>query len=153
MHKFCLTEPECERIQGAQKIIETLGYFPSMENTILEEVNIKNTHRLAERYEVCLVFFFFFCGKHTVPGGKPKLQLTFYGVREVYMNTDGLDWRFSPEIKFTNSIDRTKVYRDDLPSTTPIIPRPFTGFAIGRGQDFFLEFFDEEITVDAFLID
>ena len=41
MHKFCLTEPECDRIQGAQKIIETLGYFPSMENTIIEEIYIK----------------------------------------------------------------------------------------------------------------
>ena len=153
MHKFCLTEPECDRIQGAQKIIETFGYFPAMEGAILEEVNIINTNRLAKRYEVCLVFDLSCEGKHTVPGGKPRIQLTFYGVREVYMNTCGLDWRFSPEIKFTNSIERAKVHQDDHPSTTPVIPRPFRGFAIGRGQDFFLEFFDEEITVDAFLID
>ena len=52
-----------------------------------------------------------------------------------------------------NTQDRTQVCRDDLPSTTPIVPRPFRGFAIGTGRDFFLEFFDEEVTVDAFLID
>ena len=66
MHKFCLTEPECDRIQGAQKIIETFGYFPAMEGAILEEVNIKNTNRLAKRYEVCLVFDLSCEGKHTV---------------------------------------------------------------------------------------
>ena len=153
MHKYCLTEPECERIQGSQKIIETLGYFPSMERSILEEINIKNTQRPGIRYEVGLIFDLSRGGQETVPGGKPRIQITFYGVRDIYMDTTTVDWRYCPETKFTNTFDRDKVFQDDNPSTTPIIPRPFRGFAIGRGHHFFLEFFDEEITVDAFLIE
>ena len=154
MHKYSLTEPECDRIQGSQQIIETLGHFPSMENTILEEIKIKSTHHPGIRYEVSLVFDLSCGGKHRIPGGKPRIQMTFYGVRDVYLNTYPCFWWEScPEIKFTNIQDRTQVQQDDLPSTTPIIPRPFRGFAIGTGRDFFLEFNDEEITVDAFLID
>lgn len=153
MHKFCLTEPECERIQGAQKIIETLGYFPSMENTILEEINIRNTHHPGTSYEVSLLFDLSCGGVKTVPGGKPKIRITFYGVRDVFMNADSLHWENCPEIKFVNTFDRFSVSQDDCPSTTPIISRPFRGFAIGCGRIFFLEFFDEEITVDAFFVD
>ena len=153
MHKFQLTESECERIQGAQKIIETLGYFPAMEGTILEEINITNTHHLGTRYEVSLLFDLSCGGNRIVPGGKPRIRITFYGVRDVYMSTDHLYWQHCPEIKFVNTVDRFSVGRDDIPSTTPIISRPFRGFAIGLGRDFFLEFFDEEITVDAFFVD
>lgn len=153
MHKFCLTEPECDRIQGAQKIIETLVFFPSMENTIIEEIYIKNTYRLGLRYEVSLLFDLSCGGKREVKGGKSKIRMTFYGIRDVHIDTDAFIWPYCSGIKFSNRFDLENVQQDNVPSTTPIIPPPFTGFIIGRGKDFYLEFYDEEYTVDAFFED
>jgi len=150
MRKLCLTKTECERIQGWEMIVDTIGYFPAMENTVLEDVEIKNTHRLGQRYQVSLLFDLSCGGKRSVKGGKNKIRMTFYGVREVHMHSYLMDWRFCKEIKFVNTTDIINVKRDDLPSTTPVLSRPFRGFVIGDGRDFYLEFDDECCTVDAY---
>ena len=154
MHKFCLTKPECDKIQGSQKVIETLGYFPSMENTILEDIDIQYTHRVHQRYQITLLFDLTCGGKKSVKGNKNKIRITFYGVREIHLHTYSMaSWDSCPEIKFTNLDNPSEVRQDHLPSDTPIIPRPFTGFVIGTGRDFYLEFDDSECTVDAYFED
>ncbi len=153
MHKLKLTETECSKIQGAQTIIETLGYFPAMENTVLEDIDITFTHHPGIRYQVSFLFDLSCCGRKSIKGGKNKIRITFYGVRDVFLNTcSSFDCSSCGELKFTNRIgeDIRKVEQDDSPSTTPIISRPFTGFVIGSGRACFLEFFDEECTVDAY---
>ena len=155
VHKFCLTEPECAKIQGSQAIIETLGYFPAMENTILEDIDIQYTHRIGQRYQVSLLFDLTQGGKYSVKGDKKRIRITFYGVRDVHMHAFSMNWDSCAEIKFVNCMweDISEVRQDHLPSDAPVIPQPFTGFVIGRGRDFYLEFDDTECTVDAYFED
>ena len=150
MHKYALTSTECEKIQGAQTIVETLGFFPAMEDAILEDVDIQFTHRLGCRYQVSMLFDLSQGGKRPVKEGKKKIRITFYGVREVFLRTDSIDFGSCCEIKFVGCRESIHdVKRDDLPGCTPVVSRPFTGFVMGTGRDFYLEFFDEECTVDA----
>jgi len=69
------------------------------------------------------------------------------------MNTFSMHWDSCAEIKFTNCEEVASVRQDHHPSDTPVIPRPFTGFVIGTGRDFYLEFDDSECTVDAYFED
>ena len=55
MHKFFLTESECEVIQGSHVVTDCIGGFPSMENGSIANIKICQKDNLA-RYIIKISF-------------------------------------------------------------------------------------------------
>lgn len=161
MHKVYLTEEECSIIQGAQDIIDVLGGFPSMEDGELVSIGITANKNNPARYDVSLLFdisgWIRVCGFNSrmenavyqypniVNPKYTRIRLSFEQAENIVIN--GINMDRCGEIKFTDTWDRRAVRQDDHPSTTPRIKRPFLGFGIRYGEDFFISFFEGEVTI------
>ena len=155
MHKIFLTEPEVSFIKGADAIVKELGGFPSMENGKLVEISVRNGLSYS-RYNVSLVFDIEEWGRASsrymnIP--KPQnmyIQMEFLNVRDVFISSPSINE--CGEFKFGNTLDREKMYQDDLPSRPIIVERPFCTFYMQAGRDFVLEFDDSDCLVLALFL-
>lgn len=153
MHKLYLTKPECEIINGAQDIIDTIGGFPSMEDGQLIEILIK---KRADFSAGDISLLFDISGwKHIAPyyqeAGNVKtleqnlIRLNFENVTSVRL----LDlFSAHGEIKFSNTADPQQMYQDDMVSNTPIFERPYCCFYISS-RNVIIEFDEENCTISA----
>lgn len=153
MHKIFLTKPECEIIQGSEKIIETIGGFPSMEDGELIDVHLQKCGEY--RSTVTLLFDVTGWKRNAKHSAKLKefseslIRLIFQNCRDVYMQSP---LGISGEIKFSNSADRSRMCQDDTPDTVLVIERPYCVFYIRDASGLIIEFFENECTISAEIV-
>ena len=155
MHKIFLTEQEVSIINGADAVVKEFGGFPSMENGRIHRLMMSGCG-----YGCCSVTIVFdvmgwadVSSRYTdIPKPAHKfLQLNFSQVRKVYMG----DLKFDNpgEIKFGNTLDRSKMHQDIHPSCPVVVERPFCTFYMRSGSDFVIEFSEEECWIEASFAD
>ena len=153
MHKIFLTKPECELINGAEKIVELFGGFPSMEDGELLDIRVQKCGE--HRSTVSLLFDITGWKNNAMYYKKLKdfsetlICFTFNNCRDVFMQSP---LGMSGEIKFSNSADRSRMYQDDTPDTVPVIERPYCAFYIRDASCLIIEFFENECTISAEIV-
>lgn len=165
MHKLFLTETECGIIEGADKIISAVGGgFPSMENGMLIQTSIEVNRDKPYLHDVFLTFdisgwkkavkYYEDSELGTVyydENGPSIISLRFTGAREVFIDYDSQgSTSEAVDIYFSNTADRTLLFRDGLPGRAREIPRPFTCFYLAARQ-LIIEFFEDECRIFASL--
>lgn len=158
MHKICLTATECGIIRGADKIIDTIGMFPSMEDGELIDVHLaKNSS--SSRGFVSLTFDItgwretvkqYLNQRKMKDFSQSKIRIVFSNALDVSLN-DPLCAQ--GEIKFGNSHNKALLRQDEDPYNTPVIGRPFCIFCVRDSRNVVIEFEEEECEIRAELLD
>ncbi|MBR2533687.1 MAG: hypothetical protein IKE50_02760 [Erysipelotrichaceae bacterium] len=165
MHKTYLNEIELQLIKGADKIIEKIGGFPSMENGRLTDISI---HRGKEfGHDIELVFdltgwihVLDFHYSYDYEGDmnyyhrefdERHIKMIFHSFRRIEMKGfPSFDFD-GGEIKFGGIAqeDSKCRYQDRLPGHNIVIERPYTCFYIRSGCDFVIYFDENECEISA----
>ena len=165
MHKQYLTEPECEIIEGADKIISAIGGFPSMENGELVDYSVMPNKDRPFLFDVLLVFDITgwkICAGYyiernenirfgevdpddTVPN---RIALRFKGAREMFSHIYSSQMHEAIDIYFSNTTDRAQMYRASILQHPIIIPRPYCSFYLALRQ-LVIEFSEDECRISA----
>ena len=166
MHKSYLNSEEIKLIKGADKIIDKIGGFPSMENGYLESFSIKNNGDFSKwngerSIDVELVFNIngwletldFYKGHGEYYDHKDfderHIKMCFHNCREANINYSSIF--HNGEIKFGGykevEVDNRK--QDAHPCIERIIERPYCCFYIVSGRELYIEFEEDKCEISA----
>ncbi len=162
MHKWYLTKTECEIINGADRIIDEIGCFPSMENGRLTDIHVVPSQILDCGFDISLVFditgwkeFASLPGWQRIPETNvTTIRLCFVVAKEIRLNSyrSDMDEGCCEEIKFSNTTDTSLWHQDGTPWNIQEIPRPFCAFMICYGRSLAIEFDEQDCKISAEII-
>lgn len=162
MHKTYLNSEEIKIIKGADKIIDKIGGFPSMENGYLKSYSVKQSDKF--NIDVELVFNLngwldtldFWKGRSSEYDHKVFNERN---IRINFHNCHHIDIKYPMfhcgEIKFGGSDEKDERNRkqDVLPGMSVILDRPYCCFYICSGNELILFFDEKECEISAELLD
>ncbi len=167
MHKTYLNEVELQIIKGADKIVEKIGGFPSMENCCFESLSVNRSKDNHYRNDIELVYditgWLETLDFYNPDGNKEKVNYyhKYFDERRIkitFHNCFGLKLTGFPpvndeggEIKFggKKQEDQKNRYQDRLPGLDIIIARPYTCFYMRSGHGMVIYFDEKECEISA----